>query len=684
MIRGDQPAEMRAVRVRQRLLVGSALVALTAVAAFVSLPADAKDTKVTTPTVKTTSTSTAKTTTTSTTTSSTTTTSKATTTATSSTSTTAKKTDPNDADGDGIPDSKQKPKTADDANGDGIPDSKQKPKTADDADGDGVPDSKQTGAKAKPATQAVEPPSTIAEMWKRMMAPAKPHAAPPPLTHQAAVVPAFKDIVRGPDGKVLPAAKPKQPAVAAAAAATAATGAAAAAAASKAPAPTQATKVAEQKRPLPPPPPPAPGTYRANEILIINPSAEALKKAGEAGFKVITPDAKAGGVIRLQSPPGHSLEDAQQRLREIAPQTQAAPNLIYRIEPQGKDPVRAIVSAQNGPCPKERCYGSDLLNWTPQFATCANGVKVGVIDTFVDVGHPAFKERSIALVPRNARQNKRAVETAHGTGVLSVLAGSATSGTPGLIPGATFTTTDIFFADSDGNAMSDTKSLVDGLKLLADEGVEVINLSLAGPRDEVIEDQIREMIEKRNIVFVAAAGNRGPGAEPSYPAAYPGVIAVTAIDKNLDIYRYATQGKFISVAAPGVDIWTAVPGAKEGYQSGTSFAVPYVTAIVAGVLRQMPKKRTKEMIIAAMAPIDLGAPGPDAKFGRGLAQAPKTCTPPVLPSAPSPGPWTPDVVAERRHPLELPPMPEATLQPARSTGPPPVPQALGFGPAAKR
>src|SRR5262249_58302580 len=85
------------------------------------------------------------------------------------------------------------------------------------------------------------------------------------------------------------------------------------------------------------------------------------------------------------------------------------------------------------------------------------------------------------------------------------------------------------------------------------------------------------------VVFAAAAGNGGPFALPSSPAAYPEVIAVTAVDRNLVGYRHATRGPHIDLAAPGVDIWTALPDKREGPQTGTSFAVPYVTAAAAAV-----------------------------------------------------------------------------------------------------
>ncbi len=116
--------------------------------------------------------------------------------------------------------------------------------------------------------------------------------------------------------------------------------------------------------------------------------------------------------------------------------------------------------------------------------------------------------------------------------------------------------------------------MLQALHWLKKSGVAVANLSFAGPPDDLLHHAVRELT-KAGIVVVAAAGNEGPGAPPSYPAAYEEVIAVTAVDRNLAAYRYASRGDHIDLAAPGVDVWTALPGRREGPQTGTSFAVPY-------------------------------------------------------------------------------------------------------------
>jgi subtilisin family serine protease len=172
---------------------------------------------------------------------------------------------------------------------------------------------------------------------------------------------------------------------------------------------------------------------------------------------------------------------------------------------------------------------------------------------------------------------------------------------------------------------TDTVSLLRALTWLEAQGVKLINMSFAGPEDELVKDQIAE-ISAKGIVLVAAAGNGGPVAAPAYPAAYPQVIAVTAVTKELRNYRYANRGEHIDVAAPGTGIWAAVPGGREGSHSGTSFAAPHVTGIIA-VMPQENLTGNKDELLDSMPVIDLGTPGRDPVYGRGLLVAPSFCTP---------------------------------------------------------
>lgn len=91
---------------------------------------------------------------------------------------------------------------------------------------------------------------------------------------------------------------------------------------------------------------------------------------------------------------------------------------------------------------------------------------------------------------------------------------------------------------------------------MAVEKVQVVNLSIASPKNEVLQTAVRA-VARTGQVLVAAAGNGGPKAKPFFPAAYTNVIAVTAVDSKLKAYQHANRGGYIDFSAPGVDLWTA-------------------------------------------------------------------------------------------------------------------------------
>ncbi len=284
----------------------------------------------------------------------------------------------------------------------------------------------------------------------------------------------------------------------------------------------------------------------------------------------------------------------------------------------------------NPPCGADHCVGWQTIGWKETLASCARGLKVGVIDTDIDEGHPAFAGRTIHRFDFSP-EGYGAPPNWHGTAVLSLLAGGSLGSVPGLIPNAEFFAANVFFSDEGGNMAANTLSLLKALDWTARFGVKLVNMSFSGPRDELVAGAIAKL-SKKGMVFVAAAGNEGPAAAPSYPAAYPQVIAVTAVTKDLRNYRYANRGDHIDVAAPGVDIWTAMPGGRAGYQSGTSFAAPHVTAILAVEPREK-LLQDKAALLDGLPVTDLGEKGRDPVYGRGLLVAPSSCAPPWETSA---------------------------------------------------
>src|SRR5262245_54708258 len=374
--------------------------------------------------------------------------------------------------------------------------------------------------------------------------------------------------------------------------------------------------------------------FRRDEILVVDASRAAMAQRGFAHVETITTGASS--VSRFVVPEGLDAIGARQLLREEMPSLLSAFNYVYRpyvaaTEAGGFGPGlgQAIRPSSAKGCSADRCYGPTLIHWAPDPAGCSIDIGVGVIDTGFDNQHPAFKDRKINWSTVLEGEHV-SVQAWHGTGVLALLSGSPQSSTPGLIPNATFTATNTFYSDASGQPATDTTTLIKALKLMESYKVKVVNLSLAGPQDAVLHKQIKEMSET-GVLFVAAAGNGGPFALPSYPAAYPEVIAVTAVDRNLVGYRHATRGPHIDLAAPGVEVWTALPDRREGPQTGTSFAVPYVTAAAAAVY---PKDELnykgrpldpKKAVLSRLTTRDLGPTGRDTIYGQGLLQAPSQC-----------------------------------------------------------
>jgi subtilisin family serine protease len=121
---------------------------------------------------------------------------------------------------------------------------------------------------------------------------------------------------------------------------------------------------------------------------------------------------------------------------------------------------------------------------------------------------------------------------------------------------------------------------------------------------------------------VAAVGNDGPAAPPLYPAAYPDVVGVTAVDGHRRVLIEAERGPQVMFAALGADLQAA--GIGRGYVAvrGTSFAAPAVAALLAPMVPAPDRSASLGAIdVLAKRAIDLGPPGRDLTYGFGLVGA---------------------------------------------------------------
>lgn len=241
---------------------------------------------------------------------------------------------------------------------------------------------------------------------------------------------------------------------------------------------------------------------------------------------------------------------------------------------------------------------------------------VAVIDTGIDETHPdlagAVRDRFDAV-----GDGKWDVG-AHGTGIAGIIA--ARGQLLGVAPDVQLLSVRAFAA-GDGGIEATSEALIRGLDWAVSQHADIINMSLAGPEDQMVDVAVGEAIAAGAIV-VAAAGNDGSGAPPAYPGAIKGVVAVTATDQQDGLFSGANHGAYISVAAPGVDILTLTPGGGYGLATGTSQAAATVSGIMA-LLRTIRPDLTPAAALSLIggSSKDLGTPGPDADFGAGRVDA---------------------------------------------------------------
>ena len=232
-------------------------------------------------------------------------------------------------------------------------------------------------------------------------------------------------------------------------------------------------------------------------------------------------------------------------------------------------------------------------------------LRIGLIDTAV---RPGALPGRVSLRSRNFGMEGAAQRSEHGTAVASIL---AEQGAGELLAANVF-------ANTQNATFTSATAISMAMSWMLENQVEVINVSLSGPHNVVL-DALIGRATLQGAVVVAAAGNGGPAAPPAYPAALPDVVAVTAVDANNRVYRYANRGSYVRLAAFGVRVPASMADGSTMYFTGTSFASPRVAILIA---RCRQGGRTAEQCIAQLerSAVDLGTPGRDEIYGFGLVE----------------------------------------------------------------
>lgn len=339
------------------------------------------------------------------------------------------------------------------------------------------------------------------------------------------------------------------------------------------------------------------------QVGALSPSPEALARARAAGFAVLSERALGGlgmELVVLEAPQGMSTRRALQRMRKLDPDGQYDFVHLY-LEGGSVQDAPAAAPPVAPPVPVE-----------PPPATAGMPVRIGLVDSGVDLAHPALA----GLTVHRHGCDGKSLPAPHGTAVASLLAGRE-DGFSGVQPGAVLYAADIFCGHGGGSVAL----LAVALDWMAREGIPVVNISLVGAKSVLLTGLVRAM-GRRGHLLVAAVGNDGPSAPPLYPAAYPEVIGVTAVDANDRVLPEACRGEHVEFAAPGADIHAAQPGGGFAPVRGTSFATPIVAGLLAATIdKPDPLQATRALENLAATAVDLGRDGADRVYGRGLVGA---------------------------------------------------------------
>ncbi len=256
------------------------------------------------------------------------------------------------------------------------------------------------------------------------------------------------------------------------------------------------------------------------------------------------------------------------------------------------------------------------------------GIRVGILDTGADLKHLDLKVNVVGNYNAINPAKQANDDNGHGTHVAGIVAALRNEiGTVGVAPKASLYPIKVLNASGSGYV----SDVIAGIEWAVSKNLQIANMSFGASEDVL---SLREAIQKARaagMVLVAAAGN--DYATVSYPARYPEVIAVSAIDREEAIAKFSGRGEEIDLAAPGVEIYSTYRNGGYATLSGTSMAAPFVSGVAAIALTQPvgaydadgdgrwdPAELERKIFDTAK---DIGVTGLDPLFGHGIPYAPR-------------------------------------------------------------
>ncbi len=328
--------------------------------------------------------------------------------------------------------------------------------------------------------------------------------------------------------------------------------------------------------------------YRDRELVVLLTNDTELSRIAGMGFNVIETRKMRrddGLVARIGFPADMGAREALDRLRENIPDAPSAYNHVYTAS--GETPATGLQPRS-----------------TEAFAGAPAGL-VAVIDGF---SGGTILNHDVKPFVRNR------AEIAHGDNVVSVLVNDLVA--LGYASPDRLLAADVVEQVPGAAPAASIIGLIDALDWASAEGAQVINISLTGPPNPVLETVVNE-IARDGALIIAAVGNSGPATKPGFPAAYDSVMGITAVDSSGAPYIYAARGAQVELSAEAVAI---EPGSNGERLSGTSFAAPRISALAATLMRGQTASDVRAGLRLLAA--DLGTPGRDDVFGYGAVPPP--------------------------------------------------------------
>ena len=281
--------------------------------------------------------------------------------------------------------------------------------------------------------------------------------------------------------------------------------------------------------------------------------------------------------------------------------------------------------------------------------TRGEGVTVAVVDTGVDNQHPDLKGALLkGRTFAGGRSDGWRDATGHGTAMASLIAGRGhgpndRDGVLGIAPAAK-----ILPVRTSSGGPGQHSAIEQGVEWAADHGADIINLSQIGADVSDLREAVTYALDK-GAVIIAGAGNTTSGHdEVQWPAAYPGVVAISGTDQEGEFSDYSVSGPEVVLAAPAEEVMAAGAGKRGRYGAGTgtSDSTAIVSGVAALIKSKYPDLDAANVINRLIATAnDRGPDGRDPKYGFGIvdpvkaltADVPKVDANPLLPqSAASP------------------------------------------------